>query len=766
MRTRSFFTICFLQFGISQAQIITTIAGNGTVGYSGNGGQATMAQLSGPHSVATDPAGNFYIVDGNNSCVRKVNTSGIITTVVGTSAPGFYGDGGPAVSAELNGPIGIAFDAWGNMYIADAGNLRIRKVNISGIITTFAGNGTWGHNGDGGPAIAAQFKVPSFIATDNNGNIYISDASDCCIRKVNTSGTISTVAGNTISFYSGDGGPATAASLAEPEGLAVDVTGNIYIADPGVSVIRKVDTNGIITTIAGTSFPGYSGDGGPATMAQLYAPFGISLDVAGSLYIADSWNHCIRKINTSGIISTIAGSGLQGFGGDGGLSTLARLNVPLAIALDANSCNLYIVDNGNDRIRRVSNATVSLTVNSPSVCVGATATLSVNGATTYNWVPSTYLNTSTGGTVSSTSTASITYTVTGITNWCASTATVFLTVNPLPTLTVNSPTICVGSTSVLTASGANAYTWSPSNSLNNDTGVAVISTPSVSTSYSIMDNNGCVSSNAFIVVNSLPIVSISSVAPSCVPLCTTFTSTSSPIAKNYTWNFGNGQTSFILNSFSSSFTTSTCFSVSGTYTVNLNVTDTNNCVGTASTMVVSYPLPTTDFNYTPQPVTILSPQVHFINQSSDSINNYSWSFGDINNNMDTSSLKNPTHIYPATGTYNVILTATSPKGCSASVTKLIMIEDYVLYVPNIFTPNGDNINDDFFIKGVDLYDFNCKIFDRWGELIYEWSDISGGWDGKNRSGLNCNDGVYYYLVSYTTNDKKIVNRNGYLQLER
>jgi trimeric autotransporter adhesin len=337
---------------------ITTVAGDGDSGFSGDGGPAASASLDFPSGVAVDSAGNIYIADVGNNRVRKVsfgtNTTGTITTVAGNGNAGFSGDGGPAASASLNLPNGVAVDLAGNLYIADTANGRIRKVS-SGAISTVAGNGNSGFSGDVGPATTATFLLPYGVAVDSAGNLYIADTFSERIRKV-SNGTITTVAGNGSEGFSGDGGPATSASLFLPQGVAVDSAGNLHIADTFNERIRKV-SNGTITTFAGNGDYRFSGDEEPATSAALYLPFGATVDSAGNLYIADTYNQRIRKVS-NGTISTVAGNGNAGFSGDGGPATSASLNSPNAVAVDL-AGNLYIVDTLNERIRKVSNGTIT-----------------------------------------------------------------------------------------------------------------------------------------------------------------------------------------------------------------------------------------------------------------------------------------------------------------------------------------------------------------------------------------------------------------------
>ncbi len=328
--------------------VINTIAGNGTGSYSGDLGMATAAEINNPNGVAVDAIGNVYIADYGNNRIRKIDTFGIITTLAGTGTLGFGGDGGPATAALINSPIGIAVDGGGNILFTD--NCRIRKINTTGIISTIAGSAFATFSGDGGPATAADLNYPTGIAVDGPGNIYIADQFNCRVRKINTSGIISTITGNGICFGGGDGGPATAALVQYPRGVACDAAGNIYIADYGNNKVRRINPAGIIDSIAGSRTYGFTGDGGPSTAARLYYPMAIAASPAGEVYICDVNNGRIREINTSGIINTIIGTGVDGYSGDGGPPTAAQINRPTGLAIDAGG-RIYISDNYNNRIR-------------------------------------------------------------------------------------------------------------------------------------------------------------------------------------------------------------------------------------------------------------------------------------------------------------------------------------------------------------------------------------------------------------------------------
>ncbi len=407
--------------------LITTVAGNGTPGYTGDGTAATSANLS-PSGLAVDGSGAIYVSDALHSVVRKV-AAGIITTVAGTGTAGLLGDGGLATDARLSSPNDVDVDAAGNLYIADSGNLRVRKVTAAtGLITTVAGGGTdsftngaatnaqlfavpsialdgagniyiadgnvirevtaathsistlagngkpgyAGYTGDGGPATSAQLSSATDVAVDTFGNIYISDTSNYVIREVvAATGTITTVAGNGLPGYSGDGGPATSARIGVPSNVAVDASGNIYFSDS--NVVRKVvAATGYITVAAGNGTSGNSGDGGPATSAQLSNPTNVAVDSSGNFYIADSASNVVRKVTVAtGVITRVAGTGTAGYSGDGGAATKAAI-VPTDLAVDG-SGNLYIADLSHGVVRMVKATTGIITT------VAGNGTLTASG---------------------------------------------------------------------------------------------------------------------------------------------------------------------------------------------------------------------------------------------------------------------------------------------------------------------------------------------------------------------------------------------------
>ncbi len=339
------------------AQIISTHAGGGSGSGTGDGGSASSAILHDPIGGFFDKFGNYYFTEGaGGNRVRKINTSGIITTIAGKGTAGFSGDGGPATGAELWVPSSVKLDTSGNIFILDAGNFRLRRIDAStGVINTIAGTGVLASTGDGGPATAATLGNPQDICIDKQGNIYVADFFSDRVRKINTAGIISNFAGrNGVIGYSGDGSRADTCKIGALAGLCIDDIGYIYIADNSNSSVFKVNTSGIIKKIAGTSLGNYiyNGDEIPATTANI-DPVKIGVDKFGNLFIAEKANYRVRMVDGWGKIHTVAGIGTIGFSGDGGPATAAQLYYPSGIALD--SCgNLYIPEANNNRVRKVT----------------------------------------------------------------------------------------------------------------------------------------------------------------------------------------------------------------------------------------------------------------------------------------------------------------------------------------------------------------------------------------------------------------------------
>jgi sugar lactone lactonase YvrE len=513
-----------------QAQTITTVAGTGVRGYGGDGGQAATSELYGPTGIATDAGGNIFVNDIRTSRIRKIDAAGIITTIAGNAVPGYSGDGGPASAAQLNQPNSIAIDGRGNLYIDDGSYYNIRKIDASGVISSFAGNITsHGFSGDGGPATAALFSsTDGGIATDRAGNVYFCDQNNYRVRKIDLTGVITTFAGSgpiwpAPSGNTGDGGPATNAQLF-PNHIAIDTAGNVFISDGQHYVIRKIDKAGIISTYAGNDTSGFKGDGGPATAAELSNVGQLVVDTTGSLFINDDGSR-IRRVNSAGIITTIAGNGTPGFYGDGGPATACEFFGMAGLALNR-TCweNIYIADANNSRIRRISYddppAFNNGHIQSLSVCgkkgaAGINSLLpisDIDAGQNETWSPGllplhgtavvSYSLTATGGSLTPgglTYTASTDYagkdTFSVVIKDCcgyADTTTIYVTIDtllPNPGTISGSDSICIGATTITLSDTVSGGLWSKSNLCAGVTGNVVFGlTSGTDTIYYIVSN--------------------------------------------------------------------------------------------------------------------------------------------------------------------------------------------------------------------------------------------------------------------------------------
>jgi trimeric autotransporter adhesin len=328
---------------------VSPLAGTGAQATTGDGGAATSAALNSPGAIAFDAAGDLYVCEAGGANVRMIDTNGTITSPIGSSVVGFSGDGGSPSAAKLNSPRGVAIASDGTIYVADSGNNRIRAVS-GGVITTVAGTGVAGFAGDGGPATAAQLSQPRGLAVAPDGSLYVADAGNHVVRRISTNGTITTVAGTGTAGDSGDGGPATAAAMQSPFAVAFGAGGTFYVVDRDAHRVRRI-TGGVITTMAGTGTPGAAGTGGPATSAQLNGPSDVILDAAGALYIADSSNSRVVKVDPTMRLRVIAGTGTSGSSGDGGQATSAQFQFPRGLAFRAVNGNLYVSDQNANRVR-------------------------------------------------------------------------------------------------------------------------------------------------------------------------------------------------------------------------------------------------------------------------------------------------------------------------------------------------------------------------------------------------------------------------------
>lgn len=513
-----------ISFAVVKAQsgIITTVAGDAGIGYNGDNQQATVADLNLDGGVTVDDAGNIYIADSQNNRIRKVNTSGIITTIAGNGFAGFSGDGGLATAAECSFPICVRVDTLGNVYFSDANNNVVRKINSAGHISTIAGNyaNGPGYSGNGGLATAAEINYPVGISVDKNLNVFIADQNNNVIREVTyATGRISTVAGQgppALAGYSGNTGPATKAQLDSATGVAVDRAGNIYIADYKNSVVRVVNTSGIINAFAGNGTNGFTYFAGRPDTLELSNPVGVSTDAAGNVYIADAGNAVVwEELKAKDQMYVIAGIVDASFSGDGGPAFDAEINYPFDMMPDKSN-NVFIADLGNNRVRKITagcagnNATADI-YNYPE-CYGNTDGKMV-GNTNSNFEPYSYLwspGGATSDTISNLSAGTYTLYVTDAFN-CVGSTTVALTQPPAIIVKTSNYSVCVNSDVTLVSGasgGTGPFTFEWINGAPYDTTTIVAANDEAYTVY-VTDSTGCNDSAvANVTVNPLPAVNL------------------------------------------------------------------------------------------------------------------------------------------------------------------------------------------------------------------------------------------------------------------
>jgi sugar lactone lactonase YvrE len=550
------------------AQYINTAAGSGSAGYMGDRGLAVAANLNFPFAVAFDNAGNMYIADELNNVVRRVDgNTGIITTFAGTGVAGFSGDGAAATSARLYGPSGLAVDASGNVYISDQLNNRVRVVSAStGTISTYAGTGTASYTGDSGPATAATLNRPFGLTLDASNNLYIADRNNNVIRMVSASTRdIATVVGSGTVGFSGDGGSALSANLNRPYAIAFNPSGDLYFVDNGNNRVRAVSrSTGVINTVAGTGTASYTGDAGAAASATLNGPSGITFDGSGNYYIADMGNNAVRMVSPSGTITTTTGTGSAGFNGDCISPSAAQLNQPSFVTTDP-SGNLTIVDKDNQRVRKIiqpCSGTPSVGTAIASVVDGCPyygTTLSITGGIiscdfNYQWQssPDSISFTNLAGATTASyflapgSSAYYRCVVTCVNSGLSDTSGgVYLNVNPYPVIgpIVGPSEVCVGTTITLTDTVATG-TWfaTNTNASVSASGVVTGNTPGLDTIVYFASNFcGTVYDSAFITVNPIvtPSVSIGSFPGTSVCNGSSVTYTANPVnggtSPGYRW---------------------------------------------------------------------------------------------------------------------------------------------------------------------------------------------------------------------------------------
>lgn len=725
-------------------QIISTIAGTGVSGYSGDGAKATLAKLSYPFGVAVDTAGNVYFSDNNNDRIRMISaSSGNISTIAGTGAYGYTGDGGPAINAKLSSPAGVALDRKGNLLFCDEFNYVIRKINLTtGVISTVAGNNVQGYSGDGGPATSAEINSPQGLACDTAGNIYIADFLNNRIRKVDAfSGNISTVAGNGTLGYYGDGGPATLAEINKPLGITVSPNGDIFIADTYNYRVRKVESSsGLITTVIGNGSLGFGGDGGLATLATIGSPLAIAIDDSLNLYITG--NARIRKISaTSGLINTIAGTGNYGCSGDGGPPLMANLDNVNGIATD-NLGAIYTADGNFNRIRKISSMlSTTMVLNNPScaaLCSGLARSNPKGGTApyTYKW--------SSGQTTQMVSSLCAgSYTVT-VKDFYGLKTTDSITITQTAPLKINTVVVntCLGtSLGNITANvsgGTPSYYYKWSNGKNGQT---VSGLSGGNYKLTITDANSCIDSTIVNIASmALPIPTIMSNSSVCAGESLSLTASG---GLKYKWS--NGDTTAVINSIPVSTTT-----------YSLTITNASGCVATTSQTVIVNSLPS---------ITVMGAGTLLEGDSKQLIASGGISFTWLpSKNLSCADCFNPIANPEFSTNYCVQITDSNSCVKDTCVKLTVICGD--IFVPNAFSPNNDGENDVLYLRGGRcIKTFSFAIFNRLGEKVFETSNKTSGWDGTF-SGESCNTGVFVYYIQGTMLDETGFEQMGNITLLR
>lgn len=781
----------------AQNTIITTIAGTGYHGETGDNSPATCAGVPYPECTAVDLAGNVYITTGNN--VRKVDAlTGIITSVAGSYNPGYSGDGGPAVNARMTFPFGVCVDASGNLYITDYSNHCVRKVTAAtGIITTLAGNGSPGFGGDGGPATSAQLQQPQGITIDSKGNLYIADFLNNRVRKIDAvTGIISTVAGTGGgSASTGEGGPAVNAETPHPSYVCVDKADNIYEVEGAAYRVRKIDAvTGIITTVAGNGTYAYSGDNGPAGNASLFDPTDICVDGSGNLYIDEYDDSRIRKVDAvTGIITTIAGTGTNGFSGDGGPPLQAQLYYPTGICVDG-AGSLYIADNFNQRIRKIYTgaaiaypyASVSISADNSNICTGSTinftATVTNNGpSATYEWQKNGVPVGTNSPFFSSNTLVDGDIIVCGIPAYATSCSAPTLhmsksivvhagpPVTPTVLISADATQVCTGTPVNFTAVAINGgtaptYQWLlngsatgsgpnyTSSTLQNGDVISCLLQADVTTPCLLAP--GAVSNSISMLVKTVPAPSIQ-ITASPGAGCEGDPVTYQAIAGNagnmpsYQWlvngdPVGNGLAEYV-NSHPANGDQVSCRMIP-------SETECPLPLGIVSNMLsqVVYPLPVIQFDPPSDSITAGQQAQLHATLSGTTIQSYEWS--------PAGSLADPSSLTPLTVPLQVTtvfqLQATGMGGCQASKNIIVKVLGK-FNMPSAFTPNGDGKNDVFRIPPGTLFTLKTlAVYDRWGARVFSTTDTGQGWDGTY-SGHPSPAGVYVYMLSGTEGDKAI-----------
>lgn len=772
------FFFCF--FYQVNGQLVLTIAGElDSVG--AVNGPALQAHFNNPHGIATDGLGNIYVADRFGHRIRKITPGGIVSTLAGSGNNGYVDANG--IAAEFYEPWGLCADSVGNVYVADTRNNLIRKIDLNGNVTTVAGTGNFGSSN--GPALASTFGNPTGIEIDeSSGSIYIADHLTHIIRKIDPAGNVSTIAGT--AFLTGTAnGQGTAARFNRPYGLELDNNGDLIVADEWNHLIRRVTPNGFVTTIAGNGTVG--SQDGTAAAATFNYPWDIAVDNNGDMFVADGFNNIIRRITPTGVVTTYVGTA-GASGANDGTGPLATFNGATGIAYHEGTNELYIADAYNELIRKIINLNIQSV--SLQLTIGTSNVICEGDSIGFRAAPEIY-NTydffiDNSLVQSSSSEFFVTNTLTAGNYLLRVEATdnsgniiissdVFIQVlaAPSPTITiVGDTTFFAGDSVTLIASAGDSYLWSTGET------TGAITVYNIGQYWvEVTNTSGCTGLSEIVNVDVIqfspnPMIEIIDGAIT--------VSTDGSIGTVCHGDLAILRSSYNTNNqwFKDGFpidgetNIDLVVSESGEYQV--EVIDTLGFTLFSNIIQITM-LPKQIINFGAAPTsTTPNTEISFSSDVSDDVTNYFWDFGDVNSGTDNfSNLENPTHTYADLGTYTVTLITSDLVGCSDTLSR----EEYInitttgqggdgsVFIPSAFTPNGDNTNDIFFVRGANIIDMDMAIYNQWGERIFFSDQQNFGWDGTY-SGREIQLGTYVYIVRLTLSDGTEETLKGHITVLR